>query len=148
MKQLSFLALSFATIAICAFYLDRVGRTQSRDAEAGAAIVINFDASQVTEGVWYGPASGDVTGNVTVESIDDPPELFRGTWSGRTRWQVAAGTSSFTSEMSGKINTYNGTMLMVGKVIDGSNAGARATAQAQITAINPHHFVGTVRIDP
>ena len=150
MKRTAILAVSILVFSILAVLVARSSWMQTRYDESRAPFdtVITFDTSQVTERVWYGSASGDVTGNVTLEALNDPPQLFHGTWAGTTRWQITAGSNSFTADMRGKINTYNGTMTMMGKVLEGANPGARVVAQGQVTSINPHHFVGTIRVQP
>jgi hypothetical protein len=148
MKRIKILTLVLIALSLSAYGLVRSGWMQSRSdgAKAGADVIINFDAQQLTERVWSGPATGGVTGNVTIEALNNAPPIFRGTWSGVTRWQVVAGGNSFVAEMEGKINTFNGVMVMRGKVLDGANPGASVWAQGQVTSINPHHFVGTIRV--
>ena len=116
MKRVAFLTISIVVFSVSAIYTARLGWPNAgHDVNTGSEIVITLDTSQVSERVWYGTASGDVTGNLTLQTLDVPPQLFRGTWSGTTRWQVGAGTSSFTAEMRGKINTYNGALNDVRK---------------------------------
>jgi hypothetical protein len=55
------------------------------DTNAPSDVVVNFDTSLVTERVWYGTASGGVSGNVTIETLNNPPQVLRGTWAGATR---------------------------------------------------------------
>jgi hypothetical protein len=148
MKRVKVLMLVFIALSVAAFCLVRVGLMQKKTIESNAPtdVVINFDTSLITESVWYGTASGGVTGNVTIEALNNPPQVLRGTWVGTTRWQVVAGNNSFVAEMQGKINSYNGVLIMRGKVIDGTNAGAQISAQGQVIAINPHRFAGTIRV--
>lgn len=143
--QTTTLTLGFLAAIFC---LVALGLPPGKAVEADAPedVVISFDTSQVTERVWYGTASGGVTGDVTVETSTGAAQLFRGTWTGRTRWQIGAGSSSFVAEMGGKINSYNGVLIMRGRVIDGADPGARVFAQGQVTSINPHHLAGTIRV--
>lgn len=145
MKRIKLLAFVILALFVLTFAL--TGRSPNEtEANVPTDVVIAFDSRQITERVWEGPATGGAAGTVTIEALNVPPALFKGTWAGATRWQVVAGANSFTAEMTGKINTYNGVLAMRGKVIGGANAGAAVTANAQIASINPHHFVGTMRV--
>jgi len=146
MKKIKIIFTTFAAaLLITVVCLVRSGSTQEKS-NAPSDVVINFDSRQVTERVWYGTASGGVTGNVTIEALNNPPQVFRGTWAGATRWQIVAGSDSFIAEMDGKINTYNGVLMMRGRVINGANIAAEVWAQGQVVSINPHRFVGTIRV--
>ena len=148
MKRRKFLTIVFIALLVAAFGLAQAGLMQKKAIEQNAPtdVVVNFDARQVTERVWYGAASGGASGNVTLEALNNPPQVFRGTWAGKTRWQIVAGNDSFIAEMEGKINTYNGVLIMRGRVINGANTAAEVVAQGQVVAINPHRFVGTIRV--
>lgn len=149
MKKVKFLMLPFIALSVLSFGLVRSGWMRPRsspDPNAGSDLIIAFDTRQVSERVWYGTTSGGINGDVTLEALNNPPQVFRGTWTGKTRWQIVAGSDSLVAEMDGKINTYNGVLLMRGKVIEGVNPGASVSAQGQVTSLNPHHFVGTIRV--
>jgi hypothetical protein len=148
MKRLKIAILIFIALSVSTFCMVRSGlmRMKTTEPNAPTDIVINFDTSQVTERVWYGTAAGGASGNVTIQALGDPPQVFRGTWAGATRWQIVAGNDSFVAEMEGKINTYNGVLVMRGRVINGANTVADVWAQGQVIAINPHRFVGTIRV--
>lgn len=142
MKKIVFLFLVVMSLSVAVW----VAAYATDESNTPGDVVINFEAQQVSESVWEGPATGGAAGTATVEALNVPPALFKGTWAGVSRWQVVAGSGSFAAEMTGKINTYNGVLAMRGKVVGGSNAGAPVTANAQIASVNPHRFVGTIRV--
>lgn len=148
MRRIKIIILVFIALSISAFCLARSGLMQRKTIESNAPadVIVNFDASLITERVWYGTTSGGASGNVTIEALNNPPQILRGTWVGVTRWQIVAGAGSFVAEMSGKINTFNGVLAMRGKVINGTNTGADVFAQGQVIALNPQHFTGTIRV--
>ncbi|MEZ5425231.1 MAG: hypothetical protein R2747_03095 [Pyrinomonadaceae bacterium] len=149
MKGIKIFTLLFIGLAFSAFFLIRSDRFHAGKSNAGTGseIVVNFDTRQVSSSVWYGIATGDVSGNITLEAFENPPEIFRGTSSCKTRWHIVAGGNSFVAEMNGKINSYNGVLIMRGIVISGANVGETATAEGRVTAINPHRFEGTIRVN-
>ena len=148
MKRVIILTLFIIVISVSTFVVNRTVWMQSneKNENAGSDLVINFNSSQVTENVWFGNTTGDVSGEVTLEALNNSPQIFRGTWAGGTRWQINAGSDSFIAQMNGKINTYNGVLLMRGIVLNGTNAGNSVTARGQVVAINPHQFAGTIRV--
>jgi hypothetical protein len=148
MKRLKILTIVLVGLAVSVICLSGTGRMQTRNdsANAGSFAVIGFETAQVTERVWFGAASGDVSGEVTLEALNRSPQFLRGTWAGQTRWQIVAGENSFVAVMNGKINSYNGVLLMNGRIVDGANPGAAVSAQGQVIAVNPHRFAGTIRV--
>ena len=148
MKKVKILSIVLIALPVLTFGLARSGWMQGRSnpANSGSDVIIAFDARQLTGRVWEGTTSGDIAGNVTIEALTGEPQIFRGTWAGKTRWQIVAGGNSFVAELDGKINTYNGVMMMRGKVTGGVKPGAAVLAQGQVTSLNPHHFVGTIRV--
>jgi len=134
---------------VLAMFLSMMGHTQLKSTasiDSVSDVNINFNITPVAKSAWYGQTSGDVTGELTVDTRGQTPRAFRSAWAGTTRWKLVAGANTFTAQLNGKLNTLNGTLLMRGIVIDGAHLGARVEVSGQVTTFEPTNLAGTLRV--
>ncbi|MBS1798054.1 MAG: hypothetical protein JSS81_29830 [Acidobacteria bacterium] len=148
MRWIKIISITVTALAVSAFGLAGAGFMQTSPARPNdlTDVVVDFEAAQLDEKVWSGTTGGGVSGSIRIEILDPPPAALRGVRDGGARWQVIAGNESFTAVTRGKINSFNGTLVMSGLVTSGANAGAPVEVRGQIVAINPQGFAGTIRV--
>jgi hypothetical protein len=107
---------------------------------------LSFDKSAVAAGVWEGTVSGDISGDLTTKLLS-----LRVTGSIRHvsfDFTVAAGSSSFTTRLSGILSTETGAVVMDGTVVRGYLLAARVHEEGQLVDPARLRFVGTIRLMP
>lgn len=110
--------------------------------EGSVLATLSFDKSAVSEGIWEGLVTGDVSGALRTEltGIRTVGPL----WFVEFNWIVDAGDQSFTVAATGTLNTLNGTAVMTGRVVEGEWLGATMYEQGQMIDPATGHFEGTI----
>ncbi len=146
MKKIICIVLFAFTFAMFLSMTERIQLKSVASKDSVSDVNINFNVMPVANSAWYGQISGDITGELTVDSRGQTPRAFRSVWAGTTRWKVVAGANTFTALLNGKLNTLNGTLIMRGIIIDGAHLGAQVEVRGQVTTFEPTNLVGTLRV--
>jgi hypothetical protein len=133
--------LLVALATVCA-----LGATAARAAASNEPLRLSFDKSAVAPGVWEGTVSGDVTGELTTSLLS--LRVTGPVWQVEFDFIVEAGCSSFTTRLSGILNTETGAVVMDGRVSEGYLLGARVHEEGQLVDPATLRFVGTIQLMP
>lgn len=109
-------------------------------------VMLMFEKSLLSEGVWTGGVSGDITGDLKTELLD--LRVAGPVWHEVFNWLIEADEKSFTAQLSGTLNNNTGKVVMNGTVIDGWLKGAQVHEQGQLTDPDNLGFEGIIQINP
>jgi hypothetical protein len=107
---------------------------------------LSFDKSAVAAGVWEGTVAGDISGDLTTRLLS--LRVTGSIWQVEFDFIVEAGGSSFTTRLSGILNTQTGAVVMNGRVSEGYLLGSQVHEEGQLVDPATLRFVGTIRLAP
>lgn len=107
---------------------------------------LSFDKSAVAPGVWEGTVAGDISSELTTKLLS--LRVTGPIWQVEFDFIVDAGSSSFTTRLSGILNTETGAVVMNGRVSEGYLLGAQVHEEGQLVDPATLRFVGTIRLMP
>jgi hypothetical protein len=119
---------------------------QAQRLQNNAPVLLNFEKSLVSEGIWEGNVTGDVTGNLMTELTS--LRVAGPIWHVQFNWIIDAGEHSFTARLNGTLNTLTGKVVMNGTVVDGWLLGAQVHEEGQLIDPNTLRFQGTIQVMP
>jgi hypothetical protein len=105
---------------------------------------LSFDKSAVAAGVWEGTVAGDISGDLTTKLLS--LRVTGSIWQVEFDFIVEAGSSSFTTRLSGILNTETGAVVMNGRVSEGYLLGAQVHEEGQLVDPATLRFVGTIQL--
>jgi|GEM_PF-1044530 len=167
MKQLTrCVIVSFLPLCITVFACSKnpVGPADNQDSEqyvaqqiemsglvktpdyATSPLLITFEKSLSSVGIWKGTVDGDVAGGLTTELID--LKETGPIWHVVFDWIIGAGDQSFTARLNGTLNNNTGKVVMNGTITEGWLKGARVHEEGQLIDPDTMGFEGTIQINP
>ena len=113
-------------------------------AEEGGDVNLTFQKAASGEGTWAGTVDGDVQGNLetVLLNIDNSNPV----WDVEFDWIIDAGDRSFTTRMTGTLNSETGAVEMDGEVIEGWMLGARVHEEGQMVDPETSTFEGFIEL--
>lgn len=127
--------------AVCA-----LGASAPSASAASEPVRLSFDKSSVAPGVWEGNVSGDIRGDLTTKLLSR--RVTGLIWQVEFDFIVDAGSSSFTTRLTGILNTETGAVVMNGRVSEGYLLGAQVHEEGQLIDPAMLRFVGTIGLLP
>jgi hypothetical protein len=114
--------------------------------QAAAQVNIAFEKAAVSDGVWMGTVSGDVTGRLVTLMV--AADQSRPVWEVDFYWIVLADDPgrSFVARLTGTLDSGSGEVAMSGVVNEGYLAGARVDESGHLVDATTSRFEGTIRL--
>lgn len=113
---------------------------------AAANTELTFVKTAVSDGVWVGSVSGDVSGRLV--TLELTSERSQGGWDVEHVVVVIADdpAESFVARLSGTVDTVSGTERLAGDVREGFMSGARVEEAGQVVDAAAPSYAGTLRL--
>lgn len=111
---------------------------------ASAQVSLTFDKTAVSDRVWIGTVSGDITGTLVTTMI--AADRSKPIWDIELYWIILADdpNQSFVARLTGTLNTETGAVAMTGTVDEGFNVGATVEEAGQLQNAETSNFTGTI----
>ncbi len=111
---------------------------------ASAQVSLTFDKTAVSDRVWIGTVSGDITGTLVTTMI--AADRSKPIWDIELYWIILADdpSQSFVARLTGTLNTETGAVAMTGTVDEGFNVGATVEEAGQLQNAETSNFTGTI----
>ncbi len=111
---------------------------------ASAQVSLMFDKTAVSDRVWIGTVSGDITGTLVTTMI--AADRSKPIWDIELYWIILADdpSQSFVARLTGTLNTETGAVAMTGTVDEGFNVGATVEEAGQLQNAETSNFTGTI----
>lgn len=111
---------------------------------ASAQVSLMFDKTAVSDRVWIGTVSGDITGTLVTTMI--AADRSKPIWDIELYWIILADdpSQSFVARLTGTLNTETGAVAMTGTVDEGFNVGATVEEAGQLQNAETSTFTGTI----
>ena len=111
---------------------------------ASAQVSLTFDKTAVSDRVWIGTVSGDITGTLVTTMI--AADRSKPIWDIELYWIILADdpSQSFGARLTGTLNTETGAVAMTGTVDEGFNVGATVEEAGQLQNAETSNFTGTI----
>lgn len=111
---------------------------------ASSQVSLTFDKTAVSDRVWIGTVSGDITGTLVTTMIG--ADRSKPIWDIELYWIILADdpSQSFVARLTGTLNTETGAVAMTGTVDEGFNVGATVEEAGQLQNAETSNFTGTI----
>src|SRR5690606_31540729 len=115
-------------------------------AVASSQVSLTFDKTAVSDRVWIGTVSGDITGTLVTTLV--AADQSQPVWQVDFYWIVLADdpSQSFVARLQGTLNSETGAVGMSGPVDEGFNAGAMVQEAGQLQNAETSNFTGTIEL--
>lgn len=115
-------------------------------AVASSQVSLTFDKSAVSDWVWIGTVSGDITGTLVTTLV--AADQSQPVWQVDFYWIVLADdpSQSFVARLQGTLNSETGEVAMSGAVDEGYFAGAAVQEAGQLQNAETSNFTGTIEL--